>query len=127
MGKSALASIAGDENERKVRINILDTFVQDPQKLVPIVVTSSPPFLLASALALFDNGAMAYDGSAISNAVETIVSVIVSYLASSLLFNTVIAERDQILTANTMRASNVLRSLKDNASIRKRWRFTVNQ
>jgi len=125
--KSFLASITGDEDRQKVRMNILGTFAQDPQKLTPIMVTSAPPVLLASALAFFDNGAMAYDGSVISNTVETIISIIVSFLASSLLFNTVIAERDEILAASTIHASNVVRSLKDNISIRKRWRFTVNQ
>lgn len=125
--QSVLASITGDEDKRKVRINFFQTFMKDPQKLTPIVVTSSPPFLLASALAFFDNGAMAYDGSAITNTVETIVSIIVSFLATSLLFNTVIAERDEILAANTMYASNVVRSLKDNQSVRKRWKFTVEK
>lgn len=127
MAKSALASVAGDEDERTVRIDIPGAFAKDPRKLVPLVATGSPPFLLASAFALFGDGAFAYDGPAISNAVETIASIVASYLASSLLFNTVIAERDEILAANTLRAAKVLRSLKDGASIRKRWRFAVNQ
>lgn len=125
--KSFLASRTGDEDKQKVWMNLLETFAQDPQKLAPIMVTSSPPFLIASALAFFDNGAMAYDGSAISHTVETIISIIVSFLASSLLFNTVIAERDEILAVSTMQASNIVRSLKGNRSIRKRWWFTVNQ
>ncbi|KAL7542763.1 hypothetical protein ACHAXR_013095 [Thalassiosira sp. AJA248-18] len=124
---SLIAGITGDEGKNKVRVDLLQSFVKDPQKLTPILVTSSPPFLLASALAFFDNGAMAYDGAAISSALETMASVIVSFLASCLLFNTVIAERDEILTASTMQASNVLRSLKDSKSIRKKWEFTVNQ
>jgi len=90
-------------------------------------VTSSPAIVLASALALSDNGAMAYDGSTLSNAVETTLSIIVSFLASCLLFNTVIAERDEILAASTMQASNVLHSLKANKSIRQRWSFSVKK
>eukprot|EP00584_Thalassiosira_punctigera_P018279 CAMPEP_0172545480 /NCGR_PEP_ID=MMETSP1067-20121228/15388_1 /TAXON_ID=265564 ORGANISM="Thalassiosira punctigera, Strain Tpunct2005C2" /NCGR_SAMPLE_ID=MMETSP1067 /ASSEMBLY_ACC=CAM_ASM_000444 /LENGTH=453 /DNA_ID=CAMNT_0013332223 /DNA_START=170 /DNA_END=1527 /DNA_ORIENTATION=+ len=126
--KAFFASISGDGGRRqKVRMNLLKTFAQDPQKLAPIALTSSPPFLLASALALFDNGAMAYDGSVITNTVETIASIIASFLVSSLLFNTVIAERDEVLAASTMYASSVVRSLKDNASIRQRWQFTVSQ
>jgi len=101
--------------------------MKNAQKLTPIVVTSSPPLLLASALAFFDNGAMAYDGSAMTNTVETIVSIVVSFLATSLLFNTVIAERDEILAASTMYASNVVRSLKYNQSVCKRWKFTVEK
>ena len=105
--QSILASITGDEEKRKVRIDFFQTFMKDPQKLTPIVVTSSPPFLLALALAFFDNGATAYEGSVMTNTVETIVSIVVSFLTTSLLFNTVIAERDEILAASTMYASNV--------------------
>ena len=55
-----------------------------------------------------NSGTMAYDGSAMTNTVETIVSIVVSFLATSLLFNTVIAERDEILAKSTMYASNIL-------------------
>jgi len=125
--KSLLSSIARAEHERKVRLSLPRTFLQDPQKLAPIAVTSSPPFLFALAFSLFDKGAMAYDGSVITNTLETIVSIIISFLASCLLFNTVIAERDEILAASTVRASNVVRSLKDKTSIRKTWSFTVKK
>lgn len=125
--QSIIGSIVGDEDKHKVRLNFFQTFMKDPQKLAPIMVTSSPAILFASVLAFFDNGAMAYDGSSISNALETVVSIILSFLASSLLFNTVIAERDGILATSTMHASNVLHSLKANKSIRKRWEFTVKK
>lgn len=119
--KSFLLSMNGDNDMRRVRMDILQSFASDPQKLTPIAVSSSPPFLLASALAFFDNGAMAYDGS------SALSSIFISLFAVSFLFNTVIAERDEILAANTMQASNVLRSLKDNVSIRKRWSFPVKK
>ncbi|KAL9188504.1 hypothetical protein ACHAXT_006882 [Thalassiosira profunda] len=125
--QSILASLTGDVSKRKARLNLLEIFWQDPQKLTPIVVTSSPPFVLSAGLAFFDNGAMAYDGSAISNAADAILSIVASAFASCLLFNTVIAERDEILAASTRRASNVVRSLKDDTSIRKRWEFTVEK
>ena len=118
--KSFLSSMNGDNGMRRVRMDILKTFATDPQKLTPIAVSSSPPFLLASALAFFDNGAMAYDGrsASLSSILETTASIFISLLVVSFLFNTVIAERDEILAANTMQSSNVLRSLKDNVSIR---------
>ena len=98
--RSIVDNMSGDGGIGKVRLDMLHTFVKDPQKLLPIAVMSSPPFVLASTLALFNNGsALAYDGSAISSTIETIVSIIVSVLASSLLFNTVIVERDIILAA----------------------------
>ena len=119
---------------RTSRINVLQTFTNDPKKLTPLVVTSSPPFVLASALAFFDNGASAYDGSiggivqeiSLSSSLETALSLIVSFFVSCLLFNTVIAERDEILAGSTMQASKIVRSLKENKSIRRRWSFTVN-
>ena len=52
-------------------MNLLETFAQDPQKLLP-VMTGSLLLLLASALPFFDNGAMAYNGSTTSSNVETI-------------------------------------------------------
>ena len=124
--RSFVSSLRGDQNKSRVRVNLLQSFIKDPQKLTPLVVTSSPPFLLASALAFFDNGAMAYDGSVLSNALETFTSIVVSLLASCLLFNTVIAERDEILAANTLKALQILQSLKNNRSIRFRWEFAVN-
>ncbi|KAL3780955.1 hypothetical protein HJC23_000842 [Cyclotella cryptica] len=116
------------------RIDVVQTFVRDPRKLTPLVVTTSPPFMMASAFSLFNEQqtAIAYDGSAtisplfdasLSNSIELGFAIIASFLLSCLLFNNVIVERDLILAASTVRASNVLRSLKENRSIRKRWTF----
>lgn len=123
-----------NDGHTRSRINLLQTFMKDPQKLTPLIVTSSPPFLLASALAFFDGNAVADDGTVgetmhqmtTSNSVEVAFSILASFFASCLLFNTVIVERDSILAASTRRASKVLRSLKEQTSIRKRWKFTVN-
>ncbi|KAL7533416.1 hypothetical protein ACHAWF_004486 [Thalassiosira exigua] len=122
LAQSLLGSISADKSKK---MNLIRTFARDPQKLLPIVVSSSPPLLLASVFTFFDNGALAYDGSTISNTAEVITSIIASTFASSLLFNTVIAERDKILAESTIKASKVLRSLKEKKSVRKRWQFTV--
>ena len=125
--QSIVASMTSDEDMRKRRIDLLQAFKNDPQKLTPIAITSSPPLLIASALAFFDNGAMAYDGSVLLSSLEITMSIFFSFLASSLLFNTVIVERDKVLASSTLQAYDVVRSLKENESIRKRWRFTVKK
>ncbi|KAL3765888.1 hypothetical protein ACHAW5_002121 [Stephanodiscus triporus] len=123
--QSIVEGMRSDEDMHKSRIDLFQSFVNDPQKLTPIVLTSTPPFLIASALALFDNGAMAYDGSVLLSSMGITISILSSFLASCLLFNTVIVERDKIIASNTIHAYNVVRSLKDNDLIRKRWRFTA--
>ena len=127
--ESIISSIQGDDGTNSVRMNILRTFAADPQKLIPLAISSSPPFLFASAIALFDNGgsSIAYDGLSLPDTFETILSILVSSFAVSFLFNSVIKERDEILAESTIKASKVLRSLKDNISIRKRWKFTVQK
>lgn len=115
------------------RINVWETFANDPQKLIPLIVASSPPFLLSFALAIIGNGQPTYNdmiGGMFEDKLlaigETALAIFLSFLVSCLLFNTVIAERDEILADSTMRASNIVRSLKENKSIRKRWTFTVD-
>lgn len=125
--QSIVASMTSDEDMRKRRIDLLRAFKNDPQKLTPIAITSSPPLLIASALAFFDNGASAYDGSALSSSLGITMSICFSFLASSLLFNTVIVERDKVLASSTLHAYDVVRYLKENELIRKRWRFTVKE
>ena len=111
--------------KRKRRINLLQSFIDDPQKLTPLVVTCSPALIISSALALFDNGAIFYDGSDLFSFLGILDSLLVSFLVICYLFNQSIVERDKILVSNTIKAYTVLQSLKDNKSIRKRWNFAV--
>jgi hypothetical protein len=120
--------------EVQSRIDVLQSFIQDPRKLTPLVVTSSPPFML-SAFSLLNNQqhAIAYDNvnsattmlEAVSASIEIGSVLLASFLLSCFLFNNVIVERDRVLAASTVRALNVLRSLKERRSIRKRWRFVA--
>ena len=114
-----------EDNAECVRINILQMFATDPDKLRPLLIAGFPPFLFAVIAFFFDNGTQEGSGSLL--VLETVVSIIVSFLAVSFLFNTVIVERDEILTASTLQASEILRSLKDNKSIRKKWSFAVKK
>ena len=113
-----------EDNADKVRISILRMFAADPNKLRPLLIAGFPPFLFAVLAFFFDSGTT-QEGSGSLIVLEIVVSIVISFLAVSFLFNTVIVERDQILAASTLQASEVLRSLKDNKSIRKKWSFTV--
>jgi len=115
-----------EDNADCVRIDILRMFAADPNKLRPLLIAGFPPFLFAVLAFFFDNGTT-QEGSGSLIALEIVVSIVVSFLAVSFLFNTVIVERDHILAASTLQASEVLRSLKDNKSIRKKWSFTVKK
>mmetsp|Transcript_28273 Transcript_28273/g.56430 ORF Transcript_28273/g.56430 Transcript_28273/m.56430 type:complete len:523 (-) Transcript_28273:28-1596(-) len=115
------------------RINVWETFANDPQKLTPLIVASSPPFLVPFALAIIDNGQAAFNdmiGGMFQDKLlaigETALAISLSFLVSCLLFNTVIAERDEILADSTVRASNIVRLLKEKKLVRKRWTFTVD-
>eukprot|EP00984_Skeletonema_dohrnii_P012344 scaffold4992_cov156-Skeletonema_dohrnii-CCMP3373.AAC.3 len=117
------------------RISLIDTFRTDPNKLTPLAVSSSPPLVIAALALLLQNNeaaaSIAYSSSsgsldAVMNVLETSLSIVVSFFASCFLFNTVIVERDEILADSTIRAWNVLRSLKNGTFIRKRWEFRVN-
>ena len=118
------------------RISLIDTFRTDPNKLTPLAVSSSPPLVIAALALLLQNNeaaaSIAYSSSsgalvdAVWNVLETSLSIVLSFFASCFLFNTVIVERDEILADSTIRAWNVLRSLKNGTFIRKRWEFRVN-
>jgi Lon protease-like protein len=118
------------------RVSLIDSFRTDPKKLTPLAVSSSPPLVVSALALLFHNNEAAasivytnnsgavLDG--VFNVLETSISIFLSFFVSCFLFNTVIVERDEILADSTIRAWNVLRSLKDGTFIRKRWEFRVN-
>eukprot|EP00986_Skeletonema_menzelii_P015135 scaffold11066_cov151-Skeletonema_menzelii.AAC.2 len=118
------------------RISLMNTFRMDPKKLTPLAVSSSPPLMLAALALLVQNNeaaaSIAYSSSSsgilkeVLNVLETSISIVISFFASCFLFNTVIVERDEILADSTIRARDVLRSLKNGTFIRKRWEFSVN-
>eukprot|EP00956_Cyclotella_meneghiniana_P040774 scaffold204690_cov75-Cyclotella_meneghiniana.AAC.3 len=112
------------------RIDVIKTFRRDPNKLTPLAVTTTPPFVLASVLALMNNqhSVTVYNNqhTIFGSTIEIGFVIIASILLSSLLFNNVIVERDQVLAKSTVQAATVLKSLKEGRSIRKRWQFKAS-
>ena len=110
-------------------IDIIQTFRSDPQKATPLLVSISPSAVLASGFLALSahSGASAYDGvSSLANIGETFLSVTFSAMLSSLLFDTIIRDRDEVLAQSALNSIDVLSSLKNGQSTRKRWRFSVN-
>jgi len=101
-------------------VDFAQTFWSDPLKLAPLATTISPPFLLLLlTLQNYNIADTTADASLLS-------SIVFSFLASCKVFNTLIADRDEILASNAIKASNVIKSLQKKETIRKRWTFSVD-
>ena len=129
-----IQSLVPKKTDSKITgIDIIETFKRDPKKLTPLVVTTSPPFALASVFSLFNSH---YNTNIQKNAetmtamlgssIEIGLVIVASLLLSSLLFNNVIVERDRVLATSAARAAAVVKSLKCGESIRKRWKFVAS-
>ena len=101
-------------------VDIPSSFLSDPWKLAPLVASVSPPLLLL--LCTLQN----FQVSELSADASLLLSIIVSLLATFKVHNTLIADRDEILAANAVRAARTIQSLKERTTIRKRWTFAVN-
>ena len=105
-------------------VDITGTFLEDPQKLLPLVATLSLPFLSVLFTLFLD-----VTGPKTSSHYETLASLLAllaSYIASCKVYNNLIADRDVVLASNIQRAAKTITSLKCNQLIRKRWTFPVN-
>ena len=129
------ANSKGDNLLITSRISLFNSFQADPKKLTPLAVSSSPALIVTALAFLFQSNEAAAsfaDGSSSGaldwaiHFLETSISIILSFFVSCFLFNTVIVERDEILADSTIRAWDVLRSLKNGSLIRKRWKFSVD-
>ena len=126
--RSFMASMSRGDSSSDF-IDIIQTFRSDPQKVTPLLVSISPSAVLASGLLVLSahSGASAYDGvSSLADVGEIFLSVTFSAMLSSLLFNTIIRDRDEVLAQSALNSIDVLSSLKNGQSTRKRWRFSVN-
>ena len=101
-------------------VDIFRTFLDDPLKVAPLAVLIVPPFFC------FIWTLQSFQVTDIGEDFSLILSVLGSFLATSKVFNTLIADRDPILAANAIRAARVVQSLKEKKTIRKRWTFPVN-
>ncbi|CAM9784037.1 unnamed protein product [Heterosigma akashiwo] len=100
-------------------VDIPGAFVSDPFKLAPLIITISPALiLLLFTLQRFQYMDFTADAS-------LFLSLVVSFVGSCKVFNTLIADRDDVLSSSALRARHVIAALKDNKTIRKRWTFTI--
>jgi len=123
-------------------IDFVGTFLTDPMKLAPLALTLTPSVLIVFLTMMFHNwqqqlsttdssaSIIIHDGISNMNndiiaSISTIASIIFSFLTTCKVFNTIIADRDDVLAMNARRAANVILGLKRGDTIRKRWMFTV--
>jgi len=100
------------------KINLFNVFLSDPQKAVPLITTTSIPFLLVLC-------SLGKYSTPEPVSIEIFLSIFISFFASCKVFNTLIVERDIVLASNAIRASEAIDSLRKGETIRKRWKFTV--
>ena len=116
-------------------VDVLGTFRDDPQKLIPVLVTVALPLLTVillgltlhpppppSALSLSTTATAA--PRTLGPVVPTVVAVLLSYLLTCKVYNTVIVDRDRLIAATAHRAAPILVLLQAKELIRKRWTFS---
>lgn len=106
-------------------VGVFGTFLEDPQKLLPLAATLS-----LAALAVVITIAIDATEATVSSHYETLatlLSLVASFFASCKVYNILIADRDVILASNVERAATTIALLKSNQLIRKRWTFSVNE
>jgi pheromone shutdown protein TraB len=127
-------------------VDVLGTFLDDPRKLLPLVTTLSLPVLALALTVIVDgstaSGAAASAASIVTTEVATtivadtttnsgfffeilptILSLLISFVASCKVYNNLIADRDIVVASNAQRAAETIALLQSNQLIRKRWTF----
>jgi len=106
-------------------VNVFGTFLEDPQKLLPLAATLSLPILAVVITMVFD--ATGRSSSSNYDSIATLLSLVVSFVASCKVYNNLIVDRDIVLASNVQRAATTMTLLKSNQLIRKRWTFSANK
>jgi hypothetical protein len=106
-------------------VDVFGTFLEDPQKLLPLAATLCLPILAVVCTIVLDT-----TGTSTSSNYETLVTFltsVISFVALCKVYNNLIADRDIVLASNAKRAATTIALLKSNQLIRKRWTFSVNE
>ena len=138
-----------DDQSEIFFVDVLGTFLDDPRKLLPLVTTLSLP-VLALAFTIIVDGSTASAAAAAASAASmvttevatttivtdtirnngfffeilpTILSLLISFVASCKVYNNLIADRDIVVASNAQRAAETIALLQSNQLIRKRWTF----
>lgn len=109
------------------KVNLLRAFVADPMKLAPLAISVVAPsiFLAVAMLLRHDAPPSSSYSNAVGSSVEIFLSLILSIIATSKVYNTFIADRDVVLASKAMNAAKVVTSLKTKETIRKTWTFNA--
>lgn len=116
-----------NEDKEPHQINVLQTFLQDPRKVMPLASSLALSLVLVTPLVCLGQGVDSSSPQDSNAALLNVVfSVLFSLIISTKVFNTLIADRDDILALKSLQAAQVVQSLKRKETIRKTWRFTVD-
>lgn len=114
-----------DNRSEILAVDVFGTFLEDPRKLLPLAATLSLP-VFAVGFAIFFEGSETRATSSYE-ALSTLLSLVISFVASCKVYNNLIVDRDVVLASNAQRAATTMALLKSNQLIRKRWTFSVNE
>ena len=114
-----------DSRPEVLSVDVFGTFLEDPRKLLPLAATLSLPVFAVVVTMLLD--ASGPQGSSTYEAVTTLISLVISFVASCKVYNNLIVDRDIVLASNVQRAATTMALLKSNQLIRKRWTFSVHE
>jgi len=131
-------------------IDVIDTFLNDPRKIIPLVTTLILPLVAvglsivvdglttsvaaAAATSLVTTEAATTNNGVLFNfnnseffyeILATLLSLSISYVASCKVYNNLIVDRDVVLASNAQRAAETIAMLNSKQLIRKRWTFPL--
>lgn len=116
----SMKTLDGRRQEDLSYVDLIQTFVKDPRKLLPIATTTLVPFI-------FLLGSIRhYELTNASSNVSTLLALVISFFAICKVFNSVIVDRDDILALRAANASKVISELKRKEAIRIRWKFSID-
>lgn len=125
-----------NNNSKTLFVDIVGTFLEDPQKILPLVAVLSLPLLTVMFTNVLDATASTATEVLSKESLlldqfltifATLMSLLISFFASCKVFNNLIADRDVVLASNAQRAVTTMFMLKSNQLIRKRWTFGANK
>ena len=113
-------------------VDVLGTFLDDPQKLIPLLATIALPLLTVMlglilhppppALSLSTTATVT--PMTLTMLLPILGSLLLSYLLTCKVYNNLIADRDLLLASTAQRAAQIVALLQSNHLIRKRWTFS---
>jgi len=142
-----------NKKKEEKRVDLIQTFLRDPSKLIPLFASVSVPLVVflgipailvqlylffsnnqdpliimpfLSSLSLLSATTTMTSNTDNSSSSSIFLSILFSIFISSKVYNTLIIDRDVVLASRAENAAKIIHSLKQNQLIRKAWTFPVS-